>query len=163
MFIDITSDETTAVNHSGLLTQVLPNDCDNYNWRRPRSESSADAESGKCCWYWLWLLCPSGTQLLRSVVFYYKHFTLKRFQNMVIRICYLSVPVLQLPGKLSICSKLVTQTCWQQQPLSDHLGAVLKGKRSVAKRSANWKVHIFQQCLLLEWKRVTISIFHVYV
>lgn len=44
-FID--SDETTAVNHSGLVTQAVPSDCDTYNWRRPRSESSADAESGK--------------------------------------------------------------------------------------------------------------------
>lgn len=41
------SDETTAVNNSGLVTQVVPNDCEAYNWRRPRSESSADAESGE--------------------------------------------------------------------------------------------------------------------
>lgn len=39
------SDETTAVNHSGLITQITSSDCDGYGWRRPRSESSADAES----------------------------------------------------------------------------------------------------------------------
>lgn len=37
------SDETTAVNHSGMITQIT--ECDAYSWRRPRSESSADAES----------------------------------------------------------------------------------------------------------------------
>lgn len=41
------SDETTAVNHSGLITQITSSECDAYSWRRPRSESSADAESGK--------------------------------------------------------------------------------------------------------------------
>lgn len=39
------SDETTAVNHSGMITQIASNECDSYGWRRPRSESSADAES----------------------------------------------------------------------------------------------------------------------
>lgn len=39
------SDETTAVNHSGMITQIASSDCDAYSWRRPRSESSADAES----------------------------------------------------------------------------------------------------------------------
>ncbi len=39
------SDETTQVNHSGMITQVT-SDGDGYGvWRRPRSESSADAES----------------------------------------------------------------------------------------------------------------------
>lgn len=45
MCTSICSDETTAVNHSGLITQITSNDCDGYGWRRPRSESSADAES----------------------------------------------------------------------------------------------------------------------
>ncbi|XP_031640608.1 muscarinic acetylcholine receptor DM1 isoform X3 [Contarinia nasturtii] len=39
------SDETTAVNHSGMITQIASSECDAYSWRRPRSESSADAES----------------------------------------------------------------------------------------------------------------------
>lgn len=39
------SDETTAVNHSTMITQITASDCDAYGWRRPRSESSADAES----------------------------------------------------------------------------------------------------------------------
>lgn len=40
------SDETTAVNHSGMITQVTGTETDGYSvWRRPRSESSADAES----------------------------------------------------------------------------------------------------------------------
>lgn len=39
------SDETTAVNHSGMITQIASSECDAYGWRRPRSESSADAES----------------------------------------------------------------------------------------------------------------------
>lgn len=39
------SDENTAVNHSGVhsVSQVTTTDGD--GWRRPRSESSADAES----------------------------------------------------------------------------------------------------------------------
>lgn len=43
--LHIFSDETTQVNHSGMITQVT-SDGDGYGvWRRPRSESSADAES----------------------------------------------------------------------------------------------------------------------
>lgn len=28
-----------------MITQIASSDCDAYSWRRPRSESSADAES----------------------------------------------------------------------------------------------------------------------
>lgn len=37
------SDENTAVNHTGILP--FGNAGDGHDWRRPRSESSADAES----------------------------------------------------------------------------------------------------------------------
>lgn len=44
----LNSDETTTVNQSGLITQVTTTttDHDGYGvWRRPRSESSVDADS----------------------------------------------------------------------------------------------------------------------
>lgn len=47
MFVSIFitySDENTAVNHSGAISQAVSSDQDG-GWRRPRSESSADAES----------------------------------------------------------------------------------------------------------------------
>lgn len=44
--LSLSSDETTAVNQSGLITQLTTTDQDGYGgWKRPRSESSVDADS----------------------------------------------------------------------------------------------------------------------
>ena len=41
----VLSDETTAVNHSGVVSISHVGGNDHDGWRRPRSESTADAES----------------------------------------------------------------------------------------------------------------------